>query len=335
MKPQKFNITEAEHERDSRDKLRQMKMQNEELFRERKELLRKLEAYELVDSHKPRIIHKPKHNPRKKEATVLTLLSDLHTEERITKRSTNGLNELNPEITAKRLKNYFINLVKLTENNRRDVTINELVLCLLGDNIHGFIHEEYLTTNYMTPIEAMVFVLEELESGLNYIVQHGKFTKIRVICKIGNHSRTTKKIYSESEMVNSYEYMIYKMLQKKFSDQIEFQIDESYFSYFTIYDKIIRAEHGHAFRYAGGIGGIYVPLVRHLYKTNKTKPFDLAVMGHWHQLETLNMALINGSVCGFNAWNMKCGFDFQKPMQQFQLVDSQRGFTVNSKIFVD
>jgi predicted metallopeptidase len=333
--PEKFDVIKAQEEREKRDVVRSMKKENEELLRDRKTLVDQLKFFQTADRRKVHDIPRPKRSTKRREATVLTLLSDIHIEERITKSATSGLNEYNPDIASRRVRKYFQNLMKLTENNRRDVEINDITICLLGDNMHGFIHDEYVSTNYMTPVEASIFALEELEAGLRYIVDHGKFKNINVVCKVGNHSRTTKKIYSESELKSSYEYMIYKILQRTFEGQIKFTIDESYFTYFTIYDKIVRAEHGHAFKYAGGIGGIFMPLMRHLHKTHTTKKFDLAVMGYWHQFESMSRSLINGSVCGFNAWNMKSGFDFQPPIQQFQLVDSQRGFTVNSKIFVE
>ena len=319
-----------------KDALKDLKSQNEFLVTEVRRLNEKVKYYEQAGSVSPKKIVAER-KKGKHEATALTLLSDIHYEERITKASTNGLNEYTPDIANRRLKNYFTRLLKLVENNRNDVSIDNLVIGLLGDNIHGFIHDEYLSTNYMSPIVASDAVLGELMSGFQFLLDNGGFKHIKVVCKVGNHSRTTDKIYSGTELVNSYEFFIYKMLQRFFEneDRIEIVVDDSYFSYVEIYGKIIRFEHGHAFKYAGGIGGIYVPLVRHLLRGNKIKPFDLAVMGHWHTFETISSCLINASVCGYNAYSIRKGFDFQVPTQQFQLVDAKYGFTVNTKIFLD
>jgi rhodanese-related sulfurtransferase len=310
--------------------------QNKELIELVQRQHNKILTYETIKDIKPFKIESTS-SGGKHEATVLTLLSDIHYEERITRGSTNGLNEYSPEIANRRIQKYFVNLLKLVENNRNDVKIDNLVLGLLGDNLHGFIHDEYISNNWMTPIQATEAVTEQLLSGFQFILDHGKFKKIIVVCKVGNHSRTTDKVYSDTELVNSYEYMVYKNLARNFRSvkHIEFQIDEGYFSYVTIYDKVVRFEHGHAFKYAGGIGGIYVPLIRHLLRGNKTKPFDLAVIGHWHSFESISTALINGCVCGYNAYAIRKGFEYQPPVQQFQLVDSKYGFTVNSKIFLE
>lgn len=329
------DIEQLIEQQEKKDSIKDVARQNKDLLSEIKNLRTELSFYKSASDVKPSKI-KPSKDKTKHEATVLTALSDIHYEERITKASTNGLNEFNPDIANERIKKYFVNLLKLIENNRNDVTIDNVVLALLGDNVHGFIHDEYISTNYMTPIVASKAVLEQLISGIKYLADNGKLKHIKIVCKVGNHSRTTEKIYSMTELTNSYEYFIYTMLQMVFKDdeRIEIIVDESYLTYVDIYDKTIRFEHGHAFKYAGGIGGIYVPLVRHLLRGNKIQPFDLGVMGHWHSYESISTCLINGSVCGYNAYSMRKGFDFQYPMQQFQLIDSQRGFTVNTKIFL-
>ena len=332
-----IDVDKRLRERAERREQENLKSVNAHLLDEIESLRQQVKFYDnLVNTEATPIV--AKQSGCRHEATVITALSDIHYEERITKASTNGLNEYSPSISRKRLQTYFVNLLKLTENNRHDVTIDNLVLALLGDNIHGFIHDEYLSTNYMTPIQASYEIVEHLIGGIKYLLDNGKFKHITVVCKVGNHSRTTEKIYSDTELVNSYEFLIYKFIakyfQEKYSGAIDFVIDDSYFSYVSVYGKTIRFEHGHAFKYAGGIGGIYVPLMRHLLRGNKNRPFDLAVMGHWHQFETISNCLINGSVCGFNAYSDRKGFQYSDPMQQFQLVDSKYGFTVNSKVFL-
>lgn len=319
-----------------KDEERNIRKENQWLIDEIKDLERELSFYRTA---KELTITPITANPEseKREATALSLLSDIHYEERINSSSTNGLNEYTPEIANERIRRYFVNLLKLVENNRNDVIIDNLIIGVLGDNIHGFIHDEYVSTNWMTPIVASKSVLEQLVAGVQYLLDNGNFNHIKLVCKVGNHSRTTDKIYSMTELTNSYEYFIYEMMKMLFEkdERVEVIADESYFTFVPVYNKVIRFEHGHAFKYAGGIGGIYVPLMRHLLRGNKIKPFDLAVMGHWHSYESISTCLINGSVCGYNAYSIRKGFDFQPPMQQFQLIDSKRGFTVNTKIFLD
>ena len=131
--------------------------------------------------------------------------------------------------------------------------------------------------------------------------------------------------------------MIYHLLAHEFQDKIKFIIDNGYFTYYQIYDKTLRFHHGHAFRYAGGIGGLYVPLQRYRLKVNQQRKADLDLIGHWHTTDFLRntKTLINGSVCGFDAYAMRFGFEPEPPQQQFLIQDSKRGYTINTPIILE
>src|SRR5512146_1369816 len=93
------------------------------LERQIKSLIKEVEARERIieafQSYTPRKIEPIKKTVSKgdKEGTVISLLSDIHAEHKITKSSTSGINEFNPDICSRRLSNYFTILVKLTELN--------------------------------------------------------------------------------------------------------------------------------------------------------------------------------------------------------------------------
>lgn len=323
------HLREQEDKRNRRDLL----SINKALLKTVKDQSLKLDVYEKSKDIVLKPI-KPLYNDSKGEATALALLSDIHPEEKITLVSTNGINQNSPEICKKRLQNYAVNLIKLINNHRNVVKVDHLLIGLLGDNVHGWIHEEYLSTNYMTPIEATLFIMEQLEAVLQFLLENGKFKRITAVCKIGNHSRVTDKCYTTTEAINSYEYIVYKYLEKKFAGQIEFLIEENYISYFDVYDNRISFEHGHAFKYAGGIGGIYPSLMRHLSKQYAVKKFDLACMGHWHSMIHLPNCLINGSVCGYNDYARRKGFAPEPPAQQLLLINKEKGFTTSEKIIL-
>jgi len=333
MKTELVELIEKNRKKESRKILEK---QVKGLIREVESRDRIIEAYE---SYKPTKLEPIKKTNSKadKEGTVITLLSDIHAEHKITKSSTSGLNEYNPDICKNRLEKYFRILVNLTNLKRSELPLDNLVMGLIGDLIHGFIHTEYLRSNYLTPLEAMLFITDELKRGFNYLLNNGKFKNIVVICKIGNHSRTTDKIFSDEEALYSYEWVIYHLLAHEFQDKIKFIIDNGYFTYYQIYDKTLRFHHGHAFRYAGGIGGLYVPLQRYRLKVNQQRKADLDLIGHWHTTDFLRntKTLINGSVCGFDAYAMRFGFEPEPPQQQFLIQDSKRGYTINTPIILE
>lgn len=301
---------------------------------------RKLSLYEQhsgLKRKKPIAIKTSKSKSKEADyGTVITLLSDIHAEHKIQLSQTNGVNKLTPDIVVLRMHHYFENLLKLTRLTRKGLKLNNLVMGMLGDNIHGFIHEEYLRTNYMTPIEASLFITDVLKDGLKKILENGDFTNVIIVCKVGNHSRTTQKIYTDEEALHSYEWGIYNILAKAFPE-IHWVIDESYFTYLNIYDKTLRFHHGHGFRYVGGVGGIYIPLMRYILKVNRQKQADMDLIGHWHTREFLASggAIVNGSVCGPDPYSIRMGFPIEPPTQTFQILDAEKGFTINAPIMLE
>lgn len=269
------------------------------------------------------------------EATAITLFSDIHFEERVDKNKVNGINEYNPIISEERCINYFINLRKRIDKERRDIIIDNLIFASLGDMIHGFIHEEYLSSNYMQPIPASFKMYEIVLNGLKYLLEDKKIKKIKFIGKVGNHSRTTFKPYTQDEALMSNEWGIYKHLEKHFEheERIDFILDESYYTYLTVYGKVLRFHHGHNVKYGGGIGGLTIPLIKSIYRANMQKKADMDFIGHFHSRFNLPFCSVNGSIVGFNAYGIKIGAEPQEPVQQFHLLDSKRGFTSNSPIF--
>jgi hypothetical protein len=67
-----------------------------------------------------------------------------------------------------------------------------------------------------------------------------------------------------------------------------------------IYDVTVRFHHGHSIRYAGGVGGIYIPTNKAIAQWNKGRHADLDVFGHFHQLRDGGNFICNGSLIGYN-----------------------------------
>jgi len=268
------------------------------------------------------------------QGCAIALFSDLHFEERIESKKINGFNEFSPEIATKRCTNYFSNLAKRIDKERRDIKIDSLVFASLGDLIHGFIHEEYMSSNYMMPMEASFRVFEILVNGLEFILKDKELKEIKFVGKVGNHSRTTFRPYTTDEALMSYEWSIYKHLENIFKKEtrLNFLLDESYFSYIKVYDKICRFHHGHNIQYRGGIGGLTIPLIKYIHRANQQIQADMDFIGHFHTRFNLPNCLVNGSICGFDGYALKIGASPEVPTQQFQILDSRRGFTTNTPI---
>ena len=129
---------------------------------------------------------------------------------------------------------------------------------------------------------------------------------------------------------------MYKNLEKFYAseDRVEFNIPLAYHSYLDVYDETIRFHHGHAIRYAGGVGGIYVPVLKAINQWNKAIHATLDIFGHFHQLRDGHTFLVNGSLIGYNVFGLSIKADYEKPRQAFTVIDAKRGRTFTCPISV-
>ncbi len=279
----------------------------------------------VVDSGKP------------SQSTMVACLSDLHYEETIDPRTVSNLNEYSPKIARQRLDNYFQNLLKLNEMFRSKSNIDTLIFWIGGDLIAGYIHEELMESNALSPTEALLEVYEILLSGINFLVEHGGFKQIIIPCSMGNHGRTTLKRRVSTSATNSYEWLLYKFLATFYAkhEVVQFKVTRDYFNYLDIYGKTLRFHHGDNVRYCGGIGGPIVPLNKAIARWNEAKRADLDVLGHLHQRLSSHNFILNGSVIGYGPFSQSIKGGFEKPQQACFLVHPDHFVTVEAPIWVE
>ena len=112
------------------------------------------------------------------------------------------------------------------------------------------------------------------------------------------------------------------------------RIAEGYFCYLDVYNLTLRFHHGQNIRYAGGVGGIHIPLNKAIAQWDKFKRADLDVLAHWHTRQSTNKYVINSSLIGYNPFAIKIKAEFEKPCQTFFLLHPKKGKTVEAPIFV-
>lgn len=269
------------------------------------------------------------------DATAFIIASDWHIEETVRPSDVSGLNEYNLEICDKRVKKFFSNAVKLLEITQKESRVNQVVLGLLGDFISGHIHLELLENNTLLPADAIWRVQNYLMSGINFLLDNSKI-ELTIICHGGNHGRMTKRIHHATEQGNSLEVYMYNNIALHFKNnkRINFVIAEGYHTYVDVYDYKVRLHHGHAIRYAGGVGGIFIPVNKAIAQWNKGRTVDLDVFGHFHQFKDGGNFICNGSLIGYNAFALSIKADYEKPKQAFFLVDKKRGKSIVAPIWL-
>ena len=271
------------------------------------------------------------------ESVVVAVASDWHAEERIDPKTIAGVpNEYNPDIFKRRSERFFSKIVYLTDMVRAKTRVDTLVLCLLGDLINGYIHEEMEEDNYMSPVQASLLIKRTVRGGIDFLLKEAGIKDLIVPCCFGNHGRTTKFRRIGTGAQNSFEWLIYKDLEEIYSKdkRVTFLVADGYHQYLDIYGYILRFHHGDSISYGGGIGGITVPVNKAIANWNRVKRADIDVFGHFHQFIDGGNFICNGSLCGYNAYALSIKAPYERPQQAFFTIDKKHGKTVVCPIIV-
>ncbi len=119
------------------------------------------------------------------EATSVWLASDWHVDEVVDGATINMLNHYTAPIANKRAKNFFTSGLRLTNILAQDVSINTIVLALLGDFYTGHIHPDFMEITDTQPIHAVIRVQNMIASGIQYILDNSKYNLV-LPCHSGN-----------------------------------------------------------------------------------------------------------------------------------------------------
>lgn len=266
---------------------------------------------------------------------AVALFSDAHIEETVKSASVMGLNEYNVKIARERIEKYFVNLVSCLNTDK----VEYLLFASLGDTISGFIHEELSQTNELTPLEATFEAQNLIYNGLKYICDNTELKRIKFVGIVGNHSRVTNKIQHSNGYKMSYEWLMYKNIQKQAELEglpIEFDIPESEMAIEDTSDgKRFLFIHGFQIKGSGNgtVCGIYPSLGRLSLKYGKVYKQDKIYLGHFHSCISIPNAVVNGSIIGYNSYALTNGFAYEEPSQMYELYDTNIGQLLTRQIY--
>lgn len=270
------------------------------------------------------------------EAAAVAVASDWHVDEIVTLEATNGTNEYNMGIAKRRAEKFFQNTLVLVNKERQGVSIDTLVLALLGDFISAHIHPELMEVTEVSPQDAMLFAMNLIASGIEFLIENSDLNLV-IPCSVGNHARDTDKVRIATEHGNNKEWAMYNFLALYFkkNKRVTFVLPRSQFTYIRVYDNVLRFMHGHlGYKFQGGIGGVTIPLNKAVMRWNESQRADLTVLGHWHNRLDNGNWVINGSLIGDAPYGKVMGFS-GKPEQTFFLWDKEHKKTVVAPVFVE
>lgn len=272
---------------------------------------------------------RPSASTKTGEACAVLVASDWHIEEPVDSVTVNRQNFYNLAESKRRAEIFFANGLKLVRVHQAAIAIPRMIVPILGDMITGSIHPDTAESNLLPPAAAIERCAEYLCSGFEFLLRETKAEGMQftVPMHTGNHGRMTRELRVHTEHGNSLERLMYALVIKHFraEPRILFHLAPGNVSYLNVYDYTLRFHHGHGIRYAGGVGGLAVPAYKWIARQQRGRSAHWDVFGHHHTCLDGGTFLSNGSMIGWNLWAQHNGYAFEKPQQQWFLIDKRRG----------
>lgn len=273
--------------------------------------------------------------PKSHHAIPSLLLTDIHFDEMVQPDEVEGYNKYDRAIALMRIKRAFTKSVELSRTYISGVTFDGFNLFLGGDLFSGIIHEELLETNQAQLCDSIVTILDPLEAGINLLAK--EFGHVSITAVVGNHGRRTKKPRSKFRARDNFDWLVYKLLERNMVGRKDVSIDvsPSADAMATIYGTRYRLTHGDQFQGGSGISGVMSPLLLGAHRKAKRqsamgKPYDILVMGHWHQTLWLPGIIMGGSVVGYSEYSYLNNFLPEAPQSSFWLTTPEHGVTLQT-----
>lgn len=282
--------------------------------------------------------------PEKDNSTIsdnipVLLVSDFHYGENVNPKEVPDGNCYSSNVAEARWNRLINNtILKIRAKGK---SCKGIVVCFLGDDISGDIHDELRETNDKTPIDACMDVAALKIKMLKSFEQ--EFGKVWAISVMGNHGRTTKKPQSKGASEHNYDSLINAMVKKRLENDknITFYTPKSGEAYFELYGYNFLATHGDRIGSRGGQGfiGCSATIARGQHKTRQSyaqigKPVDWLLIGHFHTPMLLEHTIANGTTVGYNQYARDLRLEPAYPSQTLFYVDDVYGVTDVSRIYV-
>jgi len=267
------------------------------------------------------------------------LVSDIHYGENVNPREVPDGNCYSTRVARERWDRLINNTIKKTRTKEK--SCKGIVVCFLGDDVSGDIHDELKETNDVTPIDACMEVAEQKVKMLQAFEK--EYGNVWVISVMGNHGRTTKKPQSKGVSEHNYDSLIAAMVKKQLEDHknITFYTPKSGEAYFELCGYNFLATHGDRIGSRGGTGfiGCSATIARGQHKTRQAyaqigKPVDWLLIGHFHTPIILEHTIANGTTVGYSQYARDLRLEPSLPSQTLFYVDDVYGVTDLSKIYV-
>lgn len=320
------------------------KAERAELLTEVERLHTLLDLAGRVQTHRGRrITWKPKAKGSGHKAVVCAVLSDLHLDEVVKPEEMNGVNAFDRRIAEQRLARWTDKACSLPGEFLTGVQFQGFALFLLGDIFTGEIHEELRRTNADTMAGSIAFWLDPLAHTIRSLADTYGWVTVDVVA--GNHGRNPleRRSPAKGRARDNFDTLMGWLLARDFAadSRVDFTVSESPDMTRSVYTTKYLLTHGDQFRGGSGIAGLFSPLMLGSHRKQRRQaavgdPYDVMVMGHWHQLITAPAQglIVNGSLKGYDEYAFVSNFGFEPPQQALWLTTPEHGITITMPILV-
>lgn len=276
-------------------------------------------------------------------AVVTAVLSDLHLDETVRADEMHGVNAYDRRIAEQRLGRWVEKATTLPRDYMAGVEYDGAALFLAGDLLSGDIHEELRKTNAGTIAEGIAQWIDPLSAAVGALAD--AYGKVTVDVVAGNHGRNplNRRSPAKGRARDNFDALLGWLIARDYADdpRVDVNVELSTDAYRTIYSTRYLVNHGDSAKGGSGIAGALSPLMLFSHRKGKAtaatgQPYDLMVVGHWHQLMMLpgQGLIVNGSLKGYDEYARVSGFSFEPPQQGLWLTTPEHGVTLTMPVLV-
>lgn len=289
----------------------------------------------------PKLVAKPS-NPRSQSQSAVLLLSDTHVGQVIQPNQTLGFGKYDFPTFLARLKFYEEAVISILRDHTT-TDLDELVICLGGDMIHGALNHSAEAAQHNTLFQQFYgagHAIAQFIRNLSAFVG-----KIRIFCTVGNHPRwgTQKRMPTENRYSNLDQFLYAYVQALTQLPGVHWNLDTQPVALFDVQGFRFQLSHGDNLR--GGDKALGIPnhavgrmvsSTSQLFGKREEPAPNYYLVGHLHRGIVLphsrGSVIVNGGFPGIDGFGLAEGFSAVDPKQVFFLVHPKYGKTATYDI---
>lgn len=292
----------------------------------------------------PWLVQSPSRRAGKTPEVPVTSWADWHAGETVSRAELNGVNEYSLAIMEQRARRLVERTINLAQEHGPGVYPG-VVVNLLGDFVSGGLHPELLNTDEEEVLPAALRVRDLLVWGLEQMAD--AFGKVYAPAVCGNHGRHTAKPEFKRYVYKNFDWLIYEMVKRALADRgekrVQVDVRPANEVYYRVFGQRYVAVHGDMLGVKGGDGiiGAIGPIMRGEIKVrgwadSSGMPYDVLLMGHWHQPLWLPRAIVANTLKGYCEYaKNQLRAPITAPSQPLWFVHPAYGITSRWEVKVD